>query len=94
MSWAFDVAAVLLLLALVISLLRLSLGPTLADRVVALDLIAVITVGLILVDAVRSDQVPYLRPALLLGLVGFLATVAFAYHLKRRGHQPDREDDA
>lgn len=75
---------VLLTAALALGLVRLVKGPSLADRVVALDVIALVVVGLIVVDALRQGQPLLLRPALLVGLVGFLATVAFASNLLRR----------
>ncbi len=71
-------------LSLFLSFIRLVRGPTLPDRVVALDLMGVQTVGMIAAYAVATDQPVLLDPATVLALVGFLGTVAFARYLERR----------
>lgn len=94
---ATHLSLLLLALGLLLALVRLARGPSLADRVVALDLVAVLTVGFVAVEALRSGQAVLLRPALVVALVGFLATVAFARHLagrqRERGWNDDRRRD-
>jgi multicomponent Na+:H+ antiporter subunit F len=65
-------------LALGLALLRLVRGPTLTDRVVALELVATIFVGVVAVHAIGSREPVYLDVAIVLALVGFLGAVAFA----------------
>jgi multicomponent Na+:H+ antiporter subunit F len=72
-------------LAMLLAFVRLVRGPTLPDRVVALDLMGVLAVGMIAAYAVATDQPGLLDPAAVLALVGFLGTVAFARYLERRG---------
>jgi multicomponent Na+:H+ antiporter subunit F len=72
-------------LALILTFIRLVRGPTVPDRVVALDLMGVLSVGMIAAYAVAADQPVLLDPATVLALVGFLGTVAFARYLERRG---------
>jgi multicomponent Na+:H+ antiporter subunit F len=72
-------------LALFLTFIRLVRGPTLPDRVVALDLMGVLAVGMIAACAVATDQPVLLDPATVLALVGFLGTVAFGRYLKMRG---------
>ena len=60
-------------------------GPTLPDRVVALDLMGVLAVGMLAAYAVDTNQPGLMDPAAVLALVGFLGTVAFARYLERRG---------
>lgn len=79
-----NAALLMLLAALLLAVVRLAKGPSLADRVVALDLIALVAVGYVAVEAIRSGLPILLRPALVIALLGFLTSVAFAYHLKRR----------
>jgi multicomponent Na+:H+ antiporter subunit F len=67
-----------LLLSLLIAMVRMTIGPTLADRVVALDLIAFITIGFIALYTLDSGQHTLLDIAITLGLVAFLGTIAFA----------------
>lgn len=81
-----DVGFVMLSLALLMAFVRLVVGPSLPDRVIALDLIAVLAVGVIVAFSVRSGQAIYVEVAVVMGLVAFLGTVAFARYLERRAH--------
>jgi multicomponent Na+:H+ antiporter subunit F len=74
----------LLLVALFLAFARLVRGPSLPDRVVALDLIAVISGAFIAVYAIDNDQPVFLDVAIVLGLITFLGTVAFARYVERR----------
>lgn len=77
-----------MLLALGLSLLRLLRGPSLADRVVALDMLTLLGIGLIGVSSVLGREYAYLDVAIALALVGFLATVAFARYIYRHDRAP------
>jgi multicomponent Na+:H+ antiporter subunit F len=80
-----QIALVTLGVALLIAVVRLVKGPTLPDRVVAMDLVGVLVVGLIVVLA-ASTQVPAtLDAALVIALIGFVGTVAYATYVER-GH--------
>lgn len=70
--------------AIVFALLRLLKGPSLADRVIALDLIAALAVGVIAVYSIYTDQPILLRAAIVVALVVFVGTVAFAMYLEKR----------
>lgn len=74
----------MLSVSLIFAFLRLARGPSLPDRVIALDLISIIAVGFIVVYAVRFNQSAFLDVAIILTLITFLGTVAFAYYLERR----------
>ena len=69
--------------AFVLAFVRLLLGPSLPDRVVALDLMATIAIGFICAYAIANNQHILLDVASVMALLAFLATVAFAYHMKR-----------
>ena len=84
LTWAIDIAFALLMAALVLSFVRLARGPSLPDRVVALDLITVLAVAFSALFAVSSDEPAFLDVAIALALVAFLATVAFARFAERR----------
>jgi multicomponent Na+:H+ antiporter subunit F len=75
---------VMLALALVLGFVRMVKGPTLPDRVVALDMLTVLIVAFCAVYAVSTDETDFLDVALVLALVGFLATVALARFAERR----------
>ncbi len=70
--------------ALFLAFGRLVRGPSLPDRVVALDLMAVLTAGMICVYAIDTDQRVFLDVAIILALIVFLGTIAFARYLERR----------
>lgn len=82
-NFAVNAVMAMLCVALFLAFWRLLRGPSLPDRVVALDLIALISIGVIaLYDIVTNDTV-FLDVAIVLGLVAFLGTVAFARYVER-----------
>ena len=70
-------------IALLIAFIRLVKGPTLPDRIVAMDLFGMLVVGLIVVLAGRSGVRATLDAAIVIALVGFLGTVAYATYVER-----------
>ncbi len=70
-------------LALLIAFVRLVLGPTLPDRIVAADLFGVLVVGLIVVFAGRSGARATLDAAIVIALIGFVGTIAYATYIRR-----------
>jgi len=70
-------------LALLIAFIRLVKGPTLPDRIVATDLLGVLIVGLIVVLAGWSGVQATLDAAIVIALIGFLGTVAYATYVER-----------
>jgi multicomponent Na+:H+ antiporter subunit F len=79
------VALGLLALALILTFVRLLRGPSLSDRVVALDMFSIMAMGLIALRVIATGQALYLEIAIALGLVAFLATVFFARLIEARG---------
>lgn len=75
---ALAFALVALPVSFLITVIRVIIGPTLADRIVALDMLVAIAIGFIAVIALKTGYHLYIDIAIALGLVGFLATVAFA----------------
>ena len=69
--------------ALVMAFVRLVKGPTLPDRIVAMDLFGVLVVGVIVVLAGSSGVRATLDAAIVIALVGFLGTVAYATYVER-----------
>jgi multicomponent Na+:H+ antiporter subunit F len=76
-------ALVMVSAALLISFVRLVRGPTLPDRVVAVDLIGVCSVGLIVLGAAVSGERAFLDAAVVIALLGFLGTVAYARYAEK-----------
>jgi multicomponent Na+:H+ antiporter subunit F len=85
-----SIALVLLTGAMILAVVRLILGPSLADRVLSLDLITTLAVGYIAAIAVRTGFMLYVDIAISIALVGFLATVAFARYLLQRAEARSR----
>ncbi len=85
---ALDFAAAatlgLVMLGAIAACVRLVVGPSLADRVVSLDLVTVLLVAIAALLALTTGKAAYLDLGLALALVGFLATVAFARYAERR----------
>ncbi len=77
------VALPMLSIAIVLTFIRLVRGPTLPDRVVALDLLTLIGVGLAVVYAMAYDQQRLLDLAIVLALIAFPGTIAFARYLEK-----------
>ena len=75
-------------LALVLTFARLLRGPSLPDRVIALDMMATLGIGIVAVYAVFTGQPALLDVAIILALLVFLGTVGFAYYIERRGGSP------
>ena len=73
----------LLCLAVVLAFVRLARGPSLADRVIAFDLLATLGIAILAAFAVATGQPAFLDVGLLLALVSFLGTVAFAHYMER-----------
>lgn len=73
----------LLAVALLLVFVRLVRGPDLPDRVVALDLMTVLLMGMIAVYGIGANQPVFLDVAIVLALVSFVATIAFAAYLER-----------
>ena len=78
-----QVTLVTLGLSLLITFVRLVKGPTLPDRIVAMDLLGVLVVGLIVVLAGWSGVGATLDAAIVIALIGFLGTVAYATYVER-----------
>lgn len=69
--------------AMLFAFIRLVRGPSLPDRVVALDLLATLGIGMVAVYSIATDQSAYMDVAVILALIVFLGTVAFAYYIQK-----------
>ena len=84
-SLAFLVALTLLAVAAVLTFVRVAKGPTLPDRVIAIDLIGVLLVGLLVVMAGLTAEQAFLDVAMVVALISFVGTVAYARYIEREG---------
>jgi multisubunit Na+/H+ antiporter MnhF subunit len=76
-------ALVTLGVALLLAVVRLVKGPTLPDRIVAMDLVGVLVVGLIVVLGASTGVRATLDAAIVIALIGFVGTVAYATYVQR-----------
>lgn len=79
------IALGLLSVSFLVTVFKVVKGPTLPDRVLALDMLVAVAIGFIAVLAIKTGFTLYIDIAIALGLVGFLATVAFARFILARG---------
>jgi multicomponent Na+:H+ antiporter subunit F len=83
MTVIFILVEIMLSLAIAITFVRLVIGPTMVNRVVALDLIAILVVGMMAFEAVRSGEHALLDVAVVVGITAFIGTAAFAVLIDR-----------
>ena len=78
----FATALVLLTVAALLCLLRVIRGPTLPDRVVALDLVGVLVVCFAVVSAAATGSSYFLDVAIVIALISFVGTLAYARYIE------------
>lgn len=80
---AVMIVAVMLCIALVLNLWRLVIGPHVIDRILALDTMYINSIALILLYGIYNKTPLYFEAALLIAMLGFVSSVAFAKYLLR-----------
>ena len=82
-----DIALIVAFLSLaigqVLSMVRLVIGPTRGDRILALDTMVINALGLVIVLGVHQGLKVYFEVALLIAMLGFVSTVALARFVLR-----------
>jgi multicomponent Na+:H+ antiporter subunit F len=74
----------ILTISVILVFVRLFRGPAIVDRVIALDLIITIGIGIITVYSIRQNQKILLDVAIILALIAFLGTIAFSYYIEKQ----------
>lgn len=77
------IALTMLALGAVLTFVRLMRGPSLPDRVISLDLIGILIVCVLVLVAGDSGQQAFLDVAMVIALISFVGTVAYARYLER-----------
>jgi multicomponent Na+:H+ antiporter subunit F len=75
---------IILSIALLVTMVRFVIGPTLPDRVTAFDLLAATIIGMICIYAVLTGDNAFFDIAIVLSLIAFLGAMSFAYYLKNK----------
>ena len=83
LSLAFDISLGVLALSLALCFVRLAAGPTLPDRILALDTLYINAIAFLVIYGLRIGNQLYFEAALLIAMFGFVGTVALAKYLLR-----------
>ena len=83
LEWAIALAQILLGLAMGCAMLRMMIGPRAQDRILALDTLYVNAMLMMLTFGMREGTSHYFEAALVIGMLGFVSTVALAKFLLR-----------
>jgi multicomponent Na+:H+ antiporter subunit F len=86
-STASTIALSMLSLALILAFVRLVRGPSVPDRVVALDLVSILAAAMTALYAIVTNEPVFLDVAIILALISFLGTVAFARYLEKQSSE-------
>ena len=74
----------ILAISLLLVFIRLFKGPTIVDRVIALDLLITIGVSIIAAYSISTQQSTFMDVAMILALIAFLSTIAFSFYLEKK----------
>lgn len=88
-SVVLNIAYLMLLAGLVLAFVRLTKGPTLPDRVVALELMAAMVAGMVGVHTIATGVASFLDIAIVLALMAFLTAIGFGRFLELGGPRDD-----
>ena len=80
---ALDISIFIVGIASVLSLVRLLIGPSMSDRILALDTLYVNTIALVILFGLKQGSMLYFEAALLIAVMGFIGTVALSKYLLR-----------
>ena len=83
LAWSLLVAQILLGIAMIIAVFRMIRGPRAQDRIVSLDALYANAMLLLLVFGIQTGSTLYFEAALIISILGFVATTALAKFLMR-----------
>lgn len=84
---------VLFSITIAVALFRIIRGPSMPDRVVALDMIGVTLLSMIAIVSILLKTKAFLEVILILGILSFIGTIAFSKYLER-GKIIERKSDS
>lgn len=83
LAWGLGLAQVMLVVAMALTAWRIARGPRAQDRILGMDALYLNAMLLIVVFGIRTGSPLYFEAALIIGMLGFAATVALAKFLMR-----------
>jgi len=81
--WGVGLAQAMLALAMLIAIWRLVVGPRAQDRIMGLDTLYITTMMMFLLFSIRANSILYFEAAAIIGLMGFVSSIALAKLLMR-----------
>lgn len=86
LTFSTQAAMLLLLAGMGLALGRLTIGPTAADRVIAMDLLSLLVVAFLVTLSIHTGEISYLDVAIAYACIAFLGTIALARFIQRVAH--------
>lgn len=83
LSITLQIAFAMIALALIFNIYRIISGPSIADRILALDTLYINAIALLIVYSLHVGNTLYFEGALLIAVMGFVGTVALSKYLLR-----------
>lgn len=83
LSWAINLTAAMICIALILNLWRMVQGPSIQDRILALDTMCINSIALIILYGINMGTGLYFEAALLIAMMGFVSTSALCKYLLR-----------
>lgn len=83
LNYVIPLAMTIIGLAVALNLWRLSIGPSLPDRILALDTMYVNVIALLILYGIYQGSALYFEAALVIAAMGFVGTVALSKYLLR-----------
>ncbi len=83
MIWALNGSFIMVALAQILAMIRLWIGPSVGDRILALDTMFINAIGLIVLLGISQGTQIYFEAALIIAMLGFVSTVAYARFVLR-----------
>jgi len=87
------IAIALISISTLLTLIRFFKGPSLPDRVIALDVFSANLLAGLAIFSVLSEEKAYLNVALIMSLIAFVGTMTFAYYLVQKRHKHKENDE-
>lgn len=83
MTASLGIAFVIVALSQIMAMVRLVIGPSTGDRILALDTMVINAIGLIVLLGIAQGAQVYFEVALIIAMLGFISTVAYARFILR-----------
>lgn len=93
MTAVLIISAILLSIAAFLLVIRITIGPTILDRSMALDVLMSVLVCAVAIDAVRGDDTDGLPILLAVAMIGFAGSVAVARYASGADDVAAEQDD-